>query len=64
MVLTEFYKILANGITLNRTYSTLGMYIERDGVMYSEAIDNAAFGYEYTETDILIEDEQLGGNNN
>ena len=47
MVITEKYND-----RLNRTYSSLGMYIEREGVYYSEAIDIASFGYEYAETDI------------
>ena len=42
---------------LVRTYSDKGVYIERDGVQYSEAIDIAEFNYEYTETDISIETE-------
>ena len=57
MIDTEIYKVLANGKTLVRTYSTEGMMIERDGVQYGEAIDDAAFGFEYTETDIPIEGE-------
>jgi hypothetical protein len=42
---------------LVRTYSDKGVYIERDGIQYSEAIDIAEFNYEYTETDIPIEPE-------
>ena len=38
-----------------RTYSDEGLMIARDGVQYSEAIDPAEFGREYTETDIPIE---------
>lgn len=34
-----------------KTYSDLGMMVERDGVRYSEAIDPAEFGRVYTETD-------------
>lgn len=44
---------------LIRTYSDKGVYIERDGVQYSEAIDIAEFNYEYTETDTPIEGEIL-----
>lgn len=43
---------------LVRTYSDKGMYIERDGELYSEAIDIEAFGYTYTETDRPIETEK------
>lgn len=58
MVDTDYYKTLKDGTVLVRTYSTLGFYIERDGVQYSEAIDNVAFGYKYTETDIPIENAE------
>ena len=50
MVVYEPYKN-----NLVRAYSDKGMYIERDGVQYAEAIDIAAFEYVYTETDIPIE---------
>jgi len=42
-------------VVLNRTYSDLGMMIERDGVRYSEAIDPAELGRVYAETDEPIE---------
>lgn len=57
MIKTEYYKTLKNGAILNRTYSTDGMMIERDGVLYGEAIDDASFGYEYNETDIPVDSE-------
>lgn len=53
MIITEVYRD-----NLIRTYSDKGMYIERDGVQYGEAIDIAAFGYTYTETNIPIETEK------
>lgn len=53
MIVTEVYKD-----NLIRTYSDKGMYIERDGVQYTEVIDIADFGYTYTETDKPIEAEQ------
>lgn len=53
MIITEKYND-----KLIRTYSDKGMYIERDGVQYAEAIDIAAFGYTYTETNIPIESEE------
>jgi hypothetical protein len=43
---------------LVRAYSNEGMFIERDGIQYTEAIDIAEFGYVYTETDIPIEGEE------
>ena len=47
---TELFQ-MADGVTLVRTYSDAGKYIQRDGVTYSEAIDPASLGREYTETD-------------
>ena len=42
-----------------KNYSDRGMYIERDGVEYAEAIDPLDFADEriYTETDKPIEEE-------
>ena len=40
-----------------KTYSDAGYMVERDGVRYSEAIDPAEFGRQYTETDEPIETE-------
>ena len=55
MIVTEYYLTREDGVVLNRTYSDLGMMIERDGVRYSEAIDPAELGRTYTETDEPIE---------
>ena len=55
MVITEYYKIRADGVVLNRTYSDKGMMIERDGVRYDEAIDPAELNRQYTETDETID---------
>lgn len=44
-----------------KQYSDLKMMIEREGVLYSEAIDPAEFEREYIETDIPIEEEQTNG---
>jgi hypothetical protein len=41
-----------------KTYSDLGMMVERDGVRYSEAIDPAEFGRVYIETDEPVEKEE------
>jgi hypothetical protein len=54
--------IVTENMTINekdfvKTYSDEGFMVERDGVHYSEAIDPAEFGREYTETDIPIETE-------
>lgn len=56
--------IIREEITINnkqfiKTYSDKGVYIERDGVQYSEAIDPIEYADEriYTETDIPIESE-------
>ena len=51
MIVTEYYKIRDDGVVLNRTYSDAGMIIERDGVLYSEAVDPAELNRVYTETD-------------
>lgn len=57
MIDTQIYKVLPNGKTLIRIYSTEGKMIERNGSLYGEAIDDASFGYAYNETDIPIEGE-------
>lgn len=57
MIITEYYRTREDGVVLNRTYSDLGMMIERDGIRYSEAIDPADLGRTYTETDEPIEVE-------
>ena len=53
MIQTEM--ITVGGRQLRRTWSDLGVMIEQDGKMYSEAVDPAEFDRVYTETDILIE---------
>ena len=55
MIVTEIINI--DGRELTRAYSDAGYYIERDGAMYSEAIDTINSGRTYTETDQLIETE-------
>lgn len=60
MIITENHEI--NRKTLVKTYSDLGMMIERDGVRYSEAIDPAEFNRQYTETDEPIETEEENDN--
>ena len=51
MVITDYYKTRSDGVVLNRTYSDAGYMIERDGVLYSEAIDPAELERTYTETE-------------
>lgn len=55
MIITEYFRTREDGVVLNRTYSDIGMMIERDGVRYSEAIDPAELNRQYTETDEPIE---------
>jgi len=55
MVVTEFFRTREDGIRLVRTYSDQGKLIERDGVMYSEAIDPESCGRVYTESDVDVE---------
>jgi hypothetical protein len=57
MIKTETLTI--NGRDFVKTYSDLGMMVERDGVRYSEAIDPAEFGRQYVETDEPIEKEEI-----
>lgn len=56
MIVTETYEI--NGKTFVKTYSNIGMMVERDGVRYSEANDPAEFSRQYVETDEPIESEE------
>lgn len=55
MIITEFYRTREDGVVLNRSYSDIGMMIEREGIRYSEAIDPAELNRTYTETDEPIE---------
>ena len=50
-IITEYYMTRTDGVVLNRTYSDIGMMVERDGVLYDEAIDPAELGRVYTESD-------------
>lgn len=54
-IVTEFYRTREDGVILNRTYSDIGMMIEREGVRYGEAIDPAHLNRQYIETDEPIE---------
>lgn len=55
MIKTEL--IVVDGLQLRRTWSDAGFMIERDGAVYSEAVDPAEFDRVYTETDIPVEPE-------
>jgi hypothetical protein len=57
MIITEYFRTREDGVVLNRTYSDIGMMIERDGVRYSEAVDPAELNRQYTETDEPIAGE-------
>ena len=59
MIYTESF--IVNGVAYARTYSDIGMMIERDGVRYSDAIDPAEMGRVYTETDEPIPLDIEGG---
>lgn len=50
MIITEKY-----AENLTRTYSDAGMKIERDGVLYDEAVDPDWAGRTYTETTEPVE---------
>lgn len=59
MIIQEYYTTRSDGIRLIRTYSNRGFMIERDGVMYDEAIDPEDLHREYTETNTpIFEDER------
>ena len=58
-IVTEFFRTREDGVRLVRTYSDTNHYIERDGVVYSEAIDPEELGRTYTETEDLIEIEEI-----
>ena len=55
MIKTEL--IMVDERQLRRTWSDAGFMIERDGAVYSEAVDPAEFDRIYTETDIPVESE-------
>ena len=55
MIKTEL--IMVDERQLRRTWSDAGFMIERDGAVYSEAVDPVEFDRVYTETDIPVEPE-------
>ena len=55
---TVYFSTREDGKVLNRTYSDIGMKIERDGIRYDEAIDIAELNRQYTETDEPIDSNE------
>ena len=49
--------IMVDEHQLRRTWSDAGFMIERDGAVYSEAVDPMEFDRVYTETDMSVESE-------
>lgn len=56
MIKTE--QIRLNGVDYTRTYSDKGMMIEREGLLYSGAIDPIKITRTYTETDMPIPQQE------
>lgn len=54
MLITELIEI--NDTTYIRNYSDQGLFIERDGIKYAEAIDPVGMDRIYTETEEVIPD--------
>ena len=54
MIVTEAYTLRPDGVLLVRNYSDSGKMIERDGVLYEEAVDPTDSGRVYEETDVDI----------
>ena len=54
MIITENHSTRADGVKLIRTYSDTNHYIERDGILYAEAIDPKEEKRVYTESSELI----------
>ena len=55
MIKTEL--ITVDERQLRRTWSDAGFMIERDGAVYSEAVDPVEFDRVYTETDVSVKSE-------
>jgi hypothetical protein len=51
------YENFAEGLV--RAYSTDGFMIERDGVQYMDAIDPVEYNRQYTETDVVIDEDAI-----
>ena len=61
MIVREFYLTRDDGLKLYRTYSNEGKYILQNetGIVYGDAIDVENASYTYTETDRVIEVEDI-----
>lgn len=57
MLITE--TIIINNHEYTHNYSDAGFYIERDEILYADAIDPLNMGRVYTETDIPIEEDEV-----
>ena len=55
MIITE--TITINDMEYLHTYSDLGYQVERDGIIYGDAIDPINSGRTYTE--VVVEDEDI-----
>lgn len=60
MIIKESYKTRKDGVNLYKTYSDQNVMIQKVGTeeIYSSAIDVEGAPYEYTETDIVIEERK------
>lgn len=56
MIVQEHFEI--DGRDFIRTTSNAGRYVVRDGASYSEACDPAEFGRQYTEGDLIPDEER------
>lgn len=59
MVVQEYYSTRSDGVVLIKSYSDQGVKIERDGILYDEAIDPEFIGRTYTETNEPVYVEEL-----
>lgn len=57
MIVQEHFSV--DGQDFIRTYSDSGRYVVRDGESYSEACDPAEFGRQYTEGELMPEEDRL-----
>ena len=59
-IIKEFYKTRDDGVNLYRTYSDLGLKIQKVGtnMMYNEAVDVESALYTYIETDTPCNEEE------
>ena len=60
MIVKEFYETRKDGVNLYRTYSTVGLKIQKVGTdeVYYEAVDVEGTPFTYEETDTLIEEDE------